>query len=142
VLLGATTWFPLKPTLPTSSILTSVAPETLQLSVDVSPSLILPGLAVNEFMTGAWPFLGNVIVGATHAGIISNNVINASPFLIFTSIGFMQDLLFQFATKRLSAPIAFDHDNNPMPLRLIISMPLSLLVMAAHEYAPISLKPE
>jgi hypothetical protein len=53
--MGITTLLPLSATLPMPwSILTVVAPETLQLSVDDSPAEIVGGLAPNEFIAADW----------------------------------------------------------------------------------------
>jgi hypothetical protein len=55
VALGITTLLPDKATLPMPwSMLTAVAPTTLQLSVEESPLAMLGGLAPNEFMIGCW----------------------------------------------------------------------------------------
>ncbi|MCX6009511.1 MAG: hypothetical protein NTW48_05695 [Chloroflexi bacterium] len=39
-------------------MLTVVAPDTFQLSVEDSPAEMLGGLASKEFMTGSWPLAG------------------------------------------------------------------------------------
>ena len=53
---GATALEPVVPTLPIAwSMLTVVAPETFQLSVEVWPETMLPGFASKEFITGSCP---------------------------------------------------------------------------------------
>jgi hypothetical protein len=59
---GATALVPVKATLPIPwSILTMVAPETLQLRFDVSPTEILDGEALKETIDGCWPGVLKVI---------------------------------------------------------------------------------
>ena len=61
VTLGATALGPVRATLPIPwSMLTAVAPVTVQLSVEDSPAEIFDGLALKELMTGSLP--GVVIV--------------------------------------------------------------------------------
>jgi hypothetical protein len=56
VALGITALLPVKATLPIPwSMLTVLAPETLQLSVEDSPAEMLSGLASKELIAGCWP---------------------------------------------------------------------------------------
>jgi hypothetical protein len=62
VALGITALLPVKATLPIPwSILTVVAPDTFQVSVEDPPAEMLGGLASKEFMTGGWPEVVTVI---------------------------------------------------------------------------------
>jgi len=58
---GETALDPVKATLPIAwSMLTDVAPDTVQLSVDDSPAEILAGLALKDSIAGTWP---GIVIG-------------------------------------------------------------------------------